>query len=280
MQADFPTVIGVTLDREDGTTPMETDGEKGKQSGTTYYIDTNQLRVPRENMEVMSPLKNGMSRCSFFLKQNTNAVFLVIGFQPLFYNIMAKWFLTCSLSVEDWDSFQAILDHTYKMHFKSDPNLHPVLMSEASVWCSQNPFCLHTVHHPYCLSVLLFFSRIQWNTRAKREKLTELMFEHYNIPAFFLCKTAVLSAYPSSPFLRSYLGFSTFLCQLLKMWLFIWSKRICSRSLNWNHYRFANGRSTGLVLDSGATHTTAIPVHDGYVLQQGECHSWLFHMIF
>lgn len=55
-------MIGVTLDREDGSTPMETDGEKGKQSGTTYYIDTNQLRVPRENMEVMSPLKNGMSK--------------------------------------------------------------------------------------------------------------------------------------------------------------------------------------------------------------------------
>uniref|UniRef100_A0A8C6Q9N3 Actin-like protein 6A n=1 Tax=Nothobranchius furzeri TaxID=105023 RepID=A0A8C6Q9N3_NOTFU len=158
-KADFPTVIGVTLDREDGSTPMETDGDKGKQSSTTYYIDTNQLRVPRESMEVMSPLKNGM--------------------------------------IEDWDSFQAILDHTYKMHFKSEPSLHPVLMSEAS-----------------------------WNTRAKREKLTELMFEHYNIPAFFLCKSAVLSA-------------------------------------------FANGRSTGLVLDSGATHTTAIPVHDGYVLQQG-----------
>uniref|UniRef100_A0A8C5I4C6 Actin-like protein 6A n=1 Tax=Gouania willdenowi TaxID=441366 RepID=A0A8C5I4C6_GOUWI len=158
-KADFPTVIGVTVDREDGSTPMETDSDKGKQSGTTHYIDTNQLRVPRENMEVMSPLKNGM--------------------------------------IDDWDSFQAILDHTYKMHFKSEPSLHPVLMSEAS-----------------------------WNTRAKREKLTELMFEHYNIPAFFLCKSAVLSA-------------------------------------------FANGRSTGLVLDSGATHTTAIPVHDGYVLQQG-----------
>eukprot|EP00061_Rhincodon_typus_P008667 g31484.t1 len=74
----------------------------------------------------------------------------------------------------------------------------------------------------------------RWNTRAKREKLTELMFEHYNIPAFFLCKTAVLTAYPSDS---------------LKL-------------------GFANGRSTGLVLDSGATHTTAIPVHDGYVLQQ------------
>uniref|UniRef100_A0A8C3KPL4 Actin like 6B n=1 Tax=Calidris pygmaea TaxID=425635 RepID=A0A8C3KPL4_9CHAR len=110
-------------------------------------------------MEVLSPLKNGM--------------------------------------IEDWECFQAILDHTYGKHVKSEPGLHPVLMSEAP-----------------------------WNTRAKREKLTELMFEHYNIPAFFLCKTAVLTA-------------------------------------------FANGRSTGLVLDSGATHTTAIPVHDGYILQQG-----------
>lgn len=52
------------------------------------------------------------------------------------------------------------------------------------------------------------------------------MFEKYHIPAFFLCKNAVLSA-------------------------------------------FAHGRSTGLVLDSGATHTSAVPVHDGYVLQKG-----------
>ena len=51
------------------------------------------------------------------------------------------------------------------------------------------------------------------------------MFEKYNVPAFFLVKNAVLSA-------------------------------------------FANGRSTGLVLDSGASHTSAIPVHEGYVLQQ------------
>lgn len=61
-------MIGVTLDREDGSTPMETDSDKGKQSGTTYYIDTNQLRVPRENMEVMSPLKNGMSEYSVDVK--------------------------------------------------------------------------------------------------------------------------------------------------------------------------------------------------------------------
>lgn len=44
---------------------------------------------------------------------------------------------------------------------------------------------------------------------------------------------------------------------------------MCSCIFNSGCYRFANGRSTGLVLDSGSTHTTAIPVHDGYVLQQG-----------
>ncbi|XP_072255340.1 actin-like protein 6B isoform X1 [Pyxicephalus adspersus] len=138
---------------------VSSDPEKERKLSRVYYIDTTCLHVPRPHTEVTSPLKNGM--------------------------------------IEDWEAFQAILDHTFNKHLKSDPALHPVLMSEAP-----------------------------WNARAKREKLTELMFEHYNIPAFFLCKTAVLTA-------------------------------------------FANGRSTGLVLDRGATHTTALPVHDGYVLQQG-----------
>lgn len=35
--------------------------------------------------------------------------------------------------VEDWECFRAILDHTYSKHVKSEPNLHPVLMSEAPV---------------------------------------------------------------------------------------------------------------------------------------------------
>ncbi|KAK7797561.1 hypothetical protein U0070_005242 [Myodes glareolus] len=151
---------------------LELEGEKEKK-GKIFHIDTNALHVPRDGAEVMSPLKNGM--------------------------------------IEDWECFRAILDHTYSKHVKSEPNLHPVLMSEAP-----------------------------WNTRAKREKLTELMFEQYNIPAFFLCKTAVLTAYP-----------------------------MAGTALLGGGPGFANGRSTGLVLDSGATHTTAIPVHDGYVLQQG-----------
>nr|XP_060638854.1 actin-like protein 6B [Anolis sagrei ordinatus] len=126
-KADFPTTVGLLSHDESA---MELEGDKENKAGKVYYIDTNSLHVPRENTEVISPLKNGM--------------------------------------IEDWGCFQAILDHTYNKHIKSEPNLHPVLMSEAP-----------------------------WNTRAKREKLTELMFEHYGIPAFFLCKTAVLTAYPS-----------------------------------------------------------------------------------
>ncbi|KAF1402097.1 Actin-like protein 6B, partial [Spheniscus magellanicus] len=142
-QADFPTTVGLLSPEE---VALELDGDKDKKGGKVYYIDTNALHVAREGMEVLSPLKNGMS---------------------------------------EWGQRGDNAGTTWGHLLGGD-----------------------------------------WNTRAKREKLTELMFEHYNIPAFFLCKTAVLTA-------------------------------------------FANGRSTGLVLDSGATHTTAIPVHDGYILQQG-----------
>ncbi|KAJ1526861.1 hypothetical protein ONE63_008419 [Megalurothrips usitatus] len=98
--------------------------------------------------------------------------------------------------IEDWDLFEKVLDYTYSKSIQSESMLHPVLMSEAP-----------------------------WNVRSKREKLTEIMFEKYQVPAFFLVKNAVLAA-------------------------------------------FSNGRATALVVDSGATHTSAVPVQDGFVLTQ------------
>lgn len=142
---------------ENASDAMEVDGNN-VTSQKKHFIDTTSICVPRKGMEMASFLKDGM--------------------------------------IEDWDLFERVLDYVYTKHVKSEPHLHPVLMSEAS-----------------------------WNARAKREKLTELMFEKYNIPAFFLCKNAVLSS-------------------------------------------FANGRSTGIVVDSGASQTSAVPVQDGYVLAQ------------
>lgn len=91
--------------------------------------------------------------------------------------------------IDNWDLFEKVLDYTYAKVVQSESEYHPVLFSEAS-----------------------------WNVRPNREKLTELMFEKYNVPAFFVVKNAVLAA-------------------------------------------FANGRATALVVDSGATHTSAVPVH-------------------
>ena len=58
-----------------------------------------------------------------------------------------------------------------------------------------------------------------------RQKLTELIFEKFDVGNFFLCKGGVLSC-------------------------------------------FASGRATALILDSGATSTFALPVHDGYALRK------------
>lgn len=96
--------------------------------------------------------------------------------------------------IDDWDLFEKILDYSYSKCLQTDSQYHPVLFTESPL-----------------------------NIRPKREKLVELMFEKYNVPATYLGKNAVLAA-------------------------------------------FSCGRSTGIVVDSGATHTSAIPVHDGYVI--------------
>ncbi|KAH8035333.1 hypothetical protein HPB51_004574 [Rhipicephalus microplus] len=159
-KAEIPSTVGVIEELlADGPDTETKDlGASAPAPQKKYFIDTTSIHVARANMDTASFLKDGM--------------------------------------VEDWDLFEKVLDYTYSRHVKSEPHLHPVLMSEAS-----------------------------WNARTKREKLTEIMFEKYGVPAFFLVKNAVLAA-------------------------------------------FANGRSTGIVVDSGASQTSAVPVHDGYVLTQ------------
>ena len=59
-----------------------------------------------------------------------------------------------------------VLDYSYKKIIQSESEVHPVLFSEAP-----------------------------WNKKDRREQLCELMFEKYNVPAFFLVKNAVLAAF-------------------------------------------------------------------------------------
>lgn len=96
--------------------------------------------------------------------------------------------------VTDWDGMEQIWHHTFQERLRIDPSTTPILLAEAS-----------------------------FNTKPLREKMTELMFEKFQVPALFVSKSAVLTS-------------------------------------------FASGKASSLVLDSGGGTTSAVPVHDGYVL--------------
>jgi actin-related protein len=63
---------------------------------------------------------------------------------------------------------EKIWEHAIQERLHCDSKEHPILMSEVS-----------------------------YNTPTHREKITEIMFERFEVPAFFLSKNAVLTAYRS-----------------------------------------------------------------------------------
>eukprot|EP01112_Ceratiomyxa_fruticulosa_P000664 TRINITY_DN105_c0_g1_i2.p1 TRINITY_DN105_c0_g1~~TRINITY_DN105_c0_g1_i2.p1 ORF type:complete len:453 (+),score=92.91 TRINITY_DN105_c0_g1_i2:381-1739(+) len=70
--------------------------------------------------------------------------------------------------VKDWDAYEQLLVHAFQKRLYMDPKEHPILIGEPA-----------------------------FNTRLLREKVTELLFETYQTPAFFLSKTAVLATFAS-----------------------------------------------------------------------------------
>lgn len=97
--------------------------------------------------------------------------------------------------ISDWELFEELMEHVLTKRIIVEPEYHPILFAEQA-----------------------------WNHPEKREKLMEIMFEKFNIPAFYTAKNPVLACY-------------------------------------------ANGRASGIVLDAGATHTTATAVMEGYVIK-------------
>ncbi|EKX51987.1 hypothetical protein GUITHDRAFT_102601 [Guillardia theta CCMP2712] len=68
--------------------------------------------------------------------------------------------------VKDWDLAQKLWDHAFKDRLRIVPEEHPMLLAEPS-----------------------------FNSNECREKLLEIMFEHYKVPAVFISKNAVLSSF-------------------------------------------------------------------------------------
>lgn len=67
--------------------------------------------------------------------------------------------------VQDFNPIKPLIDHALSKVMLVNPSEHPILVTEPT-----------------------------WNTPANRERMAEIMFEEFNVPAFYIANTGVLNA--------------------------------------------------------------------------------------
>uniref|UniRef100_A0A671R018 Actin, aortic smooth muscle n=1 Tax=Sinocyclocheilus anshuiensis TaxID=1608454 RepID=A0A671R018_9TELE len=124
--------------------------------------------------------------------------------------------------ITNWDDMEKIWHHSFYNELRVAPEEHPTLLTEAPL-----------------------------NPKANREKMTQIMFETFNVPAMYVAIQAVLSLYAS--------GRTTgqFTCQ---------TGHSSHLTYNATHYQALYSCRTGIVLDSGDGVTHNVPIYEGYAL--------------
>lgn len=72
----------------------------------------------------------------------------------------------CLLQVTDFDPIPPLILHALKDVLRCKAEDHPILVTEPA-----------------------------WNTPANRERMAEIMFEEFQVPAFYIANTGVLNAF-------------------------------------------------------------------------------------
>lgn len=67
--------------------------------------------------------------------------------------------------VQDFGPIKPLIEHALSKVMLVNPSEHPILVTEPT-----------------------------WNTPANRERMAEIMFEEFNVPAFYIANTGVLNA--------------------------------------------------------------------------------------
>lgn len=81
------------------------------------------------------------------------------------YNILEGFSCSFLSTVNDFTYIPNIIDHAFRENLRCDPADHPVLVTEPA-----------------------------WNTPANRERMAEILFEEFKVPAFYVANSGVLTA--------------------------------------------------------------------------------------
>jgi actin-like protein 6A len=81
---------------------------------------------------------------------------------PVVMMLNPRYFIT----VGDWTPIHGLIEHALVDTMRCTPSEHPILVTEPA-----------------------------WNTSANRERMAEMMFEEFQVPAFYIANTGVLNTY-------------------------------------------------------------------------------------